>query len=146
MAEPAASALRRQPWNPILAGIMRGLNRMTTTVPPPPSSSEGDKILVVQVHPSGKAPSYTLALGNAVCDSLKASGALRCYSVVSFRCAGSVVVEPPRISWSKLAIHLGVAERRRNTLPATNQVRTTLFFFTADVFHNHLHFIKSNGI
>ena len=82
MAEPAASALRRQPWNPILAGMMRGLNRMTTAIPPPPSASQADRILVVQVHPSGKAPSYTLALGNAVCDSLKASGSLRCCSVV----------------------------------------------------------------
>lgn len=81
MSEQMVGALRRQPWNPIVAGVMRALNRMTSAVPPPPSVSQGDRVLVVHVHPNGKAPSYTLALGNAVCDSLKSSGALRCVAV-----------------------------------------------------------------
>lgn len=78
MSGPAASTFRRaKAWNPVVAGVTRALNRVTSFVPPPPASSvsESDRVLLVVVHPYGKQPSYTLALGDAVCDSLVASGA-----------------------------------------------------------------------
>lgn len=56
---------------------MRALNRVTSFVPPPPADDSvagKDRIVVVQVHPYGKEPSFTSALGNAVCESLTASG------------------------------------------------------------------------
>lgn len=77
MSGPAASVSRRQPLLSLLAGAMRALNRVTSFVPPPPSDKSGvqEKIVVVQVHPNGKDPSFTLALGEAVRDSLKDAGA-----------------------------------------------------------------------
>lgn len=77
MSGPAASVSRRQPLPSLLAGAMRALNRVTSFVPPPPSDKDGvkEKIVVVQVHPNGKDPSFTLALGQAVRDSLKDAGA-----------------------------------------------------------------------
>ncbi|CBJ32295.1 NAD(P)H dehydrogenase (quinone) [Ectocarpus siliculosus] len=76
MSGPAASVSRRQPLSSLLAGAMRALNRVTSFVPPPPSGKDGvqEKIVVVQVHPNGKDPSFTLALGEAVRDSLKDAG------------------------------------------------------------------------
>ncbi|CAM9428489.1 unnamed protein product [Ectocarpus sp. 6 AP-2014] len=76
MSGPAASVSRRQPLPSLLAGAMRALNRVTSFVPPPPSDKDGvqEKIVVVQVHPNGKDPSFTLALGEAVRGSLKDAG------------------------------------------------------------------------
>lgn len=65
---------RRREWNPLVAGVARALNGVTSVVPPPPSVGGGERVVVVQVHPNGKQPSFTLALGKAVCDSLEASG------------------------------------------------------------------------
>lgn len=61
---------------------------MTSFVPPPPTpeGSKPDRIIVVQVHPYGKEPSFTLALGNAVRDSLKDAG-------VQVYTSGAVVAE-----------------------------------------------------
>lgn len=56
--------------------LLTWANGITSFVPPPPSP-EGPKerIIVLQVHPYGKEPSFTLALGDAVSDSLKTAGA-----------------------------------------------------------------------
>lgn len=87
MSGPAASTLHRaRAWSPLLAEAARALNRFTSFVPPPPSVSGSDRLLLVVVHPYGKQPSYTLALGNAVCDSLVASGTrYQCHSLGSER-------------------------------------------------------------
>ncbi|CAM9973700.1 unnamed protein product [Discosporangium mesarthrocarpum] len=65
--------MSRRTWTPPLAWAARALNRVTTFVPPPPSATVG-RVLVVQVHPYGKGPSFTGALGDAVCGSLRATG------------------------------------------------------------------------
>ncbi|CAM9584380.1 unnamed protein product [Choristocarpus tenellus] len=65
--------MSRRPWNPAMTWAFKSLNRVTSFVPPPPSSTL-DRVLVVQVHPYGKGPSFTSALGSAVCDSLETAG------------------------------------------------------------------------
>lgn len=63
-------------WPPILDNVARALNRVTTFVPlPPATNSAPEKVLVIQVHPYGNKPSFTLALGKALCESLEVSGA-----------------------------------------------------------------------
>lgn len=60
------------------------MNRITTVVPPPPSASGvRHRVLVISAHPNGKQPSFTLALANAVCDSLEAEGELESSLLVS---------------------------------------------------------------
>lgn len=62
-------------WPPILDNVARALNRVTTFVPlPPATNSAPEKVLVIQVHPYGNKPSFTLALGKALCESLEVSG------------------------------------------------------------------------
>lgn len=76
MSGPAARNLRRKPWHPLLARVVKSLNGVTSFIPPPPSpvQEKSERVLVVKVHPYGREPSFTLALGQAVCDSLEASG------------------------------------------------------------------------
>ncbi|CAM9368009.1 unnamed protein product [Pylaiella littoralis] len=77
MSGPVVSTSRQRALPPLFDGALRALNRVTSFVPPPPADCPAgvkDRIIVLQVHPYGKEPSFTSALGNAVCDSLKASG------------------------------------------------------------------------
>ena len=75
MSGPVVSTSRRR----VLPSILTWGNRLTSFVPPPPAPEDGTKerVVVVQVHPYGKEPSFTLALGDAVRDSLKAAGLCR---------------------------------------------------------------------
>ncbi len=72
MSGPVVSTSRRR----ALPSIMAWANRLTSFVPPPPAAEDDakDRVVVVQVHPNGRGPSFTLALGEAVRDSLKAAG------------------------------------------------------------------------
>lgn len=81
-------ALSRR-WHPILDNVAKALNRITTFVPPPPATNSApERVLVVQVHPYGKRPSFTLALGKAVCQSLEASGE---FAVFVVNCVMSMI-------------------------------------------------------
>lgn len=73
MSGTVATTLRQR----ALPSLLAWANRITSFVPPPPAAEDSGKerIIVVQVHPNGKEPSFTLALGDAVRDSLKAAGA-----------------------------------------------------------------------
>lgn len=95
MSGPVLSTLRRRAPPSLLAWA----NRITSFVPPPPAPEGGkDRIIVVQVHPYGKEPSFTLALGDAVRDSLTAAGVQMFTSgAIVAKCIVCVVLHPP---WS----------------------------------------------
>lgn len=76
MSGIVASTLIRREWHPLLAKAARALNRINSVVPPPPSAvpATPQRVVIIHVHPNGREPSFTLALGEAVCESLEAAG------------------------------------------------------------------------